>query len=83
MCMCSAAAMVVELGLLIMAEPQPRSIIVAKAALQQSKWGLFHQLGSQRGTRVEAPSVVHSPGAFGPYGHNTLTGLYSTPCTFN
>lgn len=37
-------------------EPQPRSIMVAEAA-QESKWGLFHQLGSHGEGRVPRPPV--------------------------
>lgn len=66
-----------------MAEPQPRSIMVAVVA-QESKWSLFHQLGSHGEGRVPRPPVqTDSLGASGPYGHNTLTGLYSTPYSFN
>lgn len=66
-----------------MAEPLPRSIMVAGVA-EESKWSLFHQLGSHGEGRVLRPPVqVDSLRASGPYGHNTLTGLYSTPYSFN
>lgn len=66
-----------------MAEPLPRSIMVAGVA-QESKWSLFHQLGSHGEGRVPRPPVQgDSLRASEPYGHNTLTGLYSTPYSFN
>lgn len=50
----------------------------------ESKWSLLHQLGSHGEGRVPRPPVqADSLGASGPYGHNTLTGLYFTPYSFN
>lgn len=50
----------------------------------ESKWSLLHQLGSHGEGRVPRPPVqADSLGASGPYGHNTLTGLYFTPSSFN
>lgn len=50
----------------------------------ESKWSLLHQLGSHGEGRVPRPPVqADSLGASGPYGHNTLTGLYFTLCSFN
>lgn len=36
-----------------------------------------------RGKSAEAPSAGWQPRASGPYGHNTLTGPYFTPYSFN
>lgn len=50
----------------------------------ESKWSLLHQLGSHGEGRVPRPPVQpDSLGASGPYGHNTLTGLYFTLDSFN
>lgn len=50
----------------------------------ESKWSLLHQLGSHGEGRVpRPPSAGWQPRASGPYGHNTLAGLYFTPHSFN
>lgn len=50
----------------------------------ESKWSLLHQLGSHgEGRAPRLPAQADSLGASGPYGHNTLTGLYFTPYSFN
>lgn len=50
----------------------------------ESKWSLLHQLGSHGEGRVPRPPVqADSLGASGPYGHNTLTGLYFALYSFN
>lgn len=81
-----AAVIVAATLLLIMGENGWASANVHNGSWgsTESKWSLLHQLGSHGEGRVPRPPVqADSLGASGPYGHNTLTGLYFTPYSFN